>query len=245
MSSTDLLNGPYESQPTYNVKNNPTVTELNPPVQITNLTPFFYSILQNQKFLDVILRLKNMARQYYAVGRRHFCSTVNLSSVQCFQGQNITVDLPLTGGNLLNDAIYANYDFVNRTLLMRILPNGVLPTAWSDQVDRATGQVISASVPVGMLTDREKVLYYFIKNADFFTRVLQLLKNSFEVFNNQSFQCYTLVFPEDFYPGNQSERTIRITNDYLRGIYRNYLANPTYIAYTPLPQPIGTTPCIV
>ncbi len=240
MSTTDLLNGTDESLPTYNVKNNPNIYNLNSSAQITNITPLFYAILQNQKFLDIILRLKNMARNYYNSSRKNFCSTVNLASVSNFTQERITIYLPTAGGILTTDPAYVDYDYSHRTLLMRILPTGVLPTNWSDVV----GQ--SASVPVASLTDNEKVIYMYIKNADFFTRVLQLFKNSFEYFNQQKFQCYKLVFPSDFYEGTEAERTFTITSDFLREIYRNFLKNPNYIPYQQLPAPICTVapaPC--
>ncbi len=241
MSTTDLSNGPIESLPSYNVKNNCTVENLNSALQITNVTPLFYAILQNQKFLDVILRLKNMARHYYNSNRKNFCSTVNLSSVSGFSSERITVFLPTTGGNLLNDPCYiTNYDYNHQTLLMRLLPTGVLPTNWSDQVGS------SASVPVNMLTDNEKVLYMYIKNADFFTRTLQLFKNSFEYYSTDRYQCFVVKFPSDLYPGTDAERTFTITSDYLRNIYRNFLANSNYIPYQTLPSPICVTapvPC--
>ncbi len=245
MSTTDLLNGPMEDLPTWNVKNNPTVTELNGAPRIVNITPLFYSILQNQRFFDVVLRLKNQARYYYNSSRKNFCSTVNLSSVTGFGGQTITIYLPSAGGLLTVDPLYVQYDYTNRTLLMRILPNGVLPTKWSDQINRATGVVESASVPVCDLTDREKVMFMYMKNADFFTRVLNLLKNSFQYYTDQKFQCYTLVFPADLYPGTQEERTFIITTEYLRDIYRAFLYNPRVIPYQPLPAPICLTsmPC--
>jgi hypothetical protein len=234
MSTTDLLNGTDESLPTYNVKNNCTVENLNTTGQITNITPLFYAILQNQQYLDVILRLKNTARNYYNSSRKNFCSTVNLSSVSGFDQERITIYLPTAGGILTRDPCYVDYDYTHRTLLMRILPTGVLPTNWSDVV----GQ--SASVPVNMLTDNEKVIYMYLKNADFFTRVLQLFKNSFQYYDQQKFQCYKLVFPSDFYEGTEQERTFVITSDYLRTIYRNFLYNPRYIPYTALPAPICT-----
>ncbi len=232
MSSTDLLNGPIESNPDWNVKNNPTVENLNSSTQITNITPLFYAILQNQQFLDVILRLKNSARQYYNSNRTNFCSTINLASVNGYSNERITVYLPTAGGLLTTDPSYVTYDYSHKTLLMRILPDNILPTNWSDVVG------VSASVPYSMLTDNEKVIYAYIKNADFFTRVLQLFKNSFEYYNQQKFQCYKLVFPSEFYSGTEAERTFTITTDYLRNIYRNYLANSNYIAYQPLPAPI-------
>ncbi len=248
MSTTDLLNGPIEDLPSWNVKNNPTVENLNSTVTLTNITPLLYAILQNQQYLDVILRLKNMARNYYNRSRKHFCSTVNLSSVSGFNQERITIFLPAAGGVLTNDPLYVNYsaDYSKNTLLMRVLPTGVLPTTWGDSINRTTGVVESISVPVNMLTDNEKVIYMYIKNADFFTRVLNLFKNSFQYYTDQKYQCYTLVFPSDLYEGTQQERTIVITSDYLRAIYRNYLANPQYIPYQPLPSPVCVTnpvPC--
>lgn len=228
-----MLNGPTEGLPTYNVKNNCTVENLNSANQITNITPLFYAILQNQKFLDVILRLKNMARQYYNSNRKNFCSTVNLSSVNGFSNERITVYLPATGGNLLNDPCYiSNYNYNYQTLLMRILPENVLPTNWSNMI----GQ--SASVPYGTLTNNEQVIYMYIKNADFFTRILQLFKNSFQYYATDKYQCFVVKFPEDLYNGTEEERTFTITSDYLRNIYRNYLANNQYIQYQQLPAPL-------
>ncbi len=232
MSSTDLLNGTDESLPSYNVKNNCTVENLNSAPQITNITPLFYAILQNQQFLDFILRLKNMARNYYNQSRKNFCSTINLAPISGYSSERITVYLPTAGGNLVNDPCYINYDYSHKTLLMRILPDGTLPTNWSDVV----GQ--SASIPYGVLTDNEKVIYTYIKNADFFTRVLQLFKNSFQYYSTDKYQCFVLVFPSDLYPGTKEERTFTITSDYLRNIYRNFLANPKYIPYQTLPSPL-------
>ena len=85
----------------------------------------------------------------------------------------------------------------------------------------------------------------YIKNADFFTRVLQLFKNSFQYYTDQKFQCYKLVFPSDFYEGTEAERTFTITTEYMRTIYRNFLANPRFIPYQALPAPICVSmgPC--
>ncbi len=248
MSTTDLLNGPIEDLPSWNVKNNPTVTDLNSSVQITNITPLLYAILQNQQYLETILSLKNKARDYYNRSRRHFCRTVNLNAVSGFNQERITVFLPSAGGILTNDPLYVNYaaDYAKNTLLMRVLPTGVLPTVWGDSINRATGLVESISVPVSLLTDNEKVIYMYIKNADFFTRILQLFKNSFQYYTDQKFQCYTIVLPSDFYDGTLQERTFVTTTEYLRNIYRNFLANPTFVPYQALPAPICITnpvPC--
>ena len=69
------------------------------------------------------------------------------------------------------------------------------------------------------------ILYYYIKNADFFSRVLQLLTNSFYIYSVQRYQCYTLTFPKDLYPGTWKERTFTVTNDFLRSVYSTYLKN--------------------
>lgn len=233
MSTTDLTNGPIESLPTYNVKNNCTVENLNSALQITNITPLLYAILQNQKFLDVILRLKNTSRYYYNSGRKNFCSTVNLSSVNGYNNERITIFLPATGGNLLNDPCYINnYNYNYQTLLMRILPENVLPTNWSDVV----GQ--SASVPYGMLTNNEKIIFQYIQHADFYTDILRLFKNSFQYYATDKYECKKIVFPSSLYPGTQQERTFIVTTDFLRTIYRNFLANNKYIPYQQLPSPL-------
>jgi hypothetical protein len=232
MSTTDLLNGSIEDIPTWNVKNNCTVENLNSSSQITNITPLFYAILQNQKYLDVILRLKNTARHYYNSSRKNFCSTVNLSPVLGFNQERITVFLPTAGGILTRDPCYVNYDYTHNTLLMRVLPTGVLPTNWSDVVGE------SASVPYGMLTNNEKVIFKYIQHADFYTRILQLFKNSFQYYATDKYQCFVVKFPADLYSGSEQERTFTITSDYLRTIYRNFLANPNYIPYQQLPAPL-------
>ena len=69
----------------------------------------------------------------------------------------------------------------------------------------------------------QQLLIIRIKNEDFFTRTLQLLVNSFRVYSEQRFQCYTLVFPKDLYYGSKQERSFTVTNDFLKSVYSQYL----------------------
>ena len=109
----------------------------------------------------------------------------------------------------------------------KTLQNQKLPTCWSNRVIGGTGNCVNYSVTPEqapyVLTPNEQVLYYYIKNADFFTRTLQLLVNSFRVYSEQRFQCYALIFPSDLYRGTKEERTFTVTNDFLKSVYSQYL----------------------
>jgi hypothetical protein len=83
------------------------------------------------------------------------------------------------------------------------------------------------------------IIYYYIKNADFFTRTLQLLTNSFYIHSVQRFQCYKLVFPADLYPGNVEDRTFVVTNDFLKAVYSQYLRTSRLNINYKIPAPIA------
>ena len=192
--------------------------------------------------MDVVQDLKNLGRAYYNKNPRKFCSTVELDPVVGFQGKRITVYLPTSGGFLDNSIDYTKIDNVNTSLLMSVLENNKLPVCWSNRMVPGTQNCVNISTTPenapNVLSNNQMILYYYIKNADFFTRTLQLLTNSFYVYSVQRFQCYTLTFPEDLYPGSKADRTFTVTNDFLRAVYSQYLRfSRSNISYK-LPAPI-------
>ena len=230
MSSTDMLNGPVSGLPTYNVKNNPSIFNFNTVQKVNYFRQLLLAISFNRVFIDIVIDLKNLGRAYYNKNPRKFCSTMRLSPVVGFGGKQITVYLPPPGGFLDNSIEYVKVDYITKTWLMRVLQNQKLPTCWSQKI--IDGSIcVSDSVPPQDLSPNEQVLYYYIKNADFFTRTLQLLTNSFYVYSVQRFQCFTLVFPADLYPGTQQQRTFVVTNDFLKSVYSQYLK------YSRMPNP--------
>jgi hypothetical protein len=242
MSSTDLLNGPVSSLPTYNVKNNPSIFHFNSVQKVNYFRQLLLAISYNHVFFDVVTDLRNLGRDYYNKNPRKFCSTIQLNPVQGFGGKEITVYLPAAGGVIDNSIEYVKIDYVRTTWLMRVLQNQQLPTCWSNRVIGGTGNCVNYSVTPEqapyVLSKNEQVLYYYIKNANFFTRTLQLLTNSFRVYSEQRFQCYTLVFPKDLYPGTKQERTFTVTNDFLKSVYSTYLKFGRYKNPYRLPAPI-------
>jgi hypothetical protein len=242
MSSTDLLNGPVSSLPTYNVKNNPSIFNFNTVQRVNFLRQLLLAISYNHVFFDVVQDLRNMGRAYYNNNPRKFCSTIQLNPVIGFGGKEITVYLPAAGGVIDNSIEYVKIDYVRTTWLMRVLQNQQLPTCWSNRVIGGTGNCVNYSVTPEqapyVLSKNEQVLYYYIKNADFFTRTLQLLTNSFYIYSVQRFQCFVLVFPKDLYPGSKKDRTFTVTNDFLKSVYSQYLKLGRYVNPYKLPAPI-------
>lgn len=239
MSSTDLLNGPVSGLPTYNVKNNPSIFNFNTVTRVNYLRQLLLAISYNHVFFDVVTDFRNMGRAYYNKNPRKFCSTIQLNPVEGFGGQSITVYLPPPGGVLDNSIEYVKINYTTRTWLMRVLQNQQLPTCWSNRFVKNSGSVCyNDSVPPELLTPNEQVLYYYIKNADFFTRALQLLTNSFYIHSVQRFQCYTMVFPAELYPGSKKDRTYVVTNDFLKSVYSQYLQLGRYNNPYKIPAPI-------
>jgi hypothetical protein len=237
MSSTDLLNGPISGLPTYNVKNNPSIFNFNTVQKVNYFRQLLLAISFNHVFFDVVTDLKNMGRAYYNKNPRKFCSTIQLNPVSGFGGKEITVYLPAPGGFLDNSIEYVKVNYTTTTWLMRVLQNQKLPTCWSNKIK--DGSVcVSDSVNPSQLTPNEQVLYYYIKNADFFTRTLQLLTNSFYVYSQQRYQCFVLVFPSDLYRGTKAERTFTVTNDFLKSVYSQYLRLSRGVNPYRLPAPV-------
>lgn len=242
MATTDLLNGPISGLPTYNVKNNPSIFNFNKVERVNQLRQLLLAISFNHVFFDVVTDFRNLGRSYYNKNPRKFCATIQLNPVTGYQGKEITVYIPSAGGSIDNSIEYVKINYTTKTWLMRVLQQQQLPTCWSNRVIGGTGNCIQYSVTPEqapyVLTPNEQVLYYYIKNADFFTRALQLLTNSYYIYSVQRFQCYVLVFPADLYPGTKKERTYTVTNDFLRSVYSTYLKNSRIFNPYKLPAPI-------
>ena len=241
MSSTDLSNGSVSSQLSYNIKNNSSIFHYNSVSRVNYLIQLLLAISYNHIFLDVVQDLRNLGRDYYNKNPRKFCSTIKLHPINGFDNKEITVYLP-SGGSIDNSIEYVKIDNIRTTWLMRVLQKQQLPTCWSNKIIGSTGNCEQISVTPQqapyILTSNEQVLYYYIKNANFFTRTLQLLVNSFRVYSEQRYQCYTLVFPSDLYMGSKMERTFTVTNDTLKYVYSSYLKNSRYNNPYKLPAPI-------
>ena len=236
---------PVDSAPTYNIKNNPSVFNFkgNNLNKLNYLRQVLLAISFNQDFLLIALDLKNMGRSYYNQNPKRFCSTLRLGAVDGFAGKQITVYLRSPGGNISNSINYVQYNYTTKTPLLRVLEKQKLPACWSNEVLGGTGRcrqiaTTPAEAPI-KLTPNEQVLYYYIKNADFFTRMLKLLVSSFYDHSVQRFQCYTLTLPADLYSGTPAERTYTVTGDYLRAIYSTFLRYQRLGSTIKLPQPIN------
>ena len=229
MSGPSGATFPYTTLPTYNVKNNPSIFNFygNNIGKLNQLRQYLLAISFNQTFFMTVLDFKNMGRSYYNQPFKKFCSTVQLKQVEGFDGKHITVYLPAPGGRIPNSIRYVKYDYVNKTPLLRVLEPQRLPTCWSNEVIGGTGECKQISTFLvdapTKLTPNEQVLYYYIRHANFFTRVLKLLLSSFYDHAVRRFQCYTLVFPADLYPGTKNERTYTVTGDFLRMVYSDFL----------------------
>ena len=236
---------PVSGAPSYNLKHNPSVFNFhgNNVDRLNYLRQLLLAISHNQNFLLVVLGLKNMGRAYYNQHPKKFCSTIQLKNVENFEGKHITVYLPAPGRHLSNSINTVKYDNVTKTPLMRVLEKQKLPTCWSNMVIKGTGncnQISTTSLEAqNKLTNNEQVLYYYIKNGDFFTRVLKLLVSSF--YNNavQRYECYTLTLPSDLYTGSHKERTFTVTGDFLRSVYSHYLRSHRLGTKLKLPAPIN------
>ena len=178
MSTTDLLNGPENSLPTYNIKNNPSIFNAkgNSIDKINKARSYLLAIAWNApNFLNIILDYRNMARSYYNQLPKKFCSTVRFNGVQHLGNQETTVYLPSPGGLIPNSIFYINYNQTTEINLMKVLGQNQLPTQWSNVIyNNGVPQDIAVFNPA-TLTDQEKVLYYYIKHADFFTKMLNLM----------------------------------------------------------------------
>ena len=246
---------PQDGLPTYNIKNNPSIFnyKLNTVPKINQLRQYLLAISFNQTFLMTVLDFKNMGRAYYNAIPKRYCSTVRLNFVEGFGGKQISVYLPSPGGFLSNSIEYVQYNDTTRIPLLKVLEPQKLPTLWSNILEsdpNFKGNNWYQAKQIGTfpkdaqttLSSNEQVLYYYIKNADFFTRVLKLLLSSFYNHAIQRFECYTLVFPSDLYAGTKDERTFTVTGDFLRSVYSDYLRASRMKSPFKLPAPINLDP---
>lgn len=248
MSGPSGATYPTYTLPTYNVKDNPSVFNFrgNTIPRLNYIRQVLLAISFNQDFLLRVLDFRNMGRAYYNSNPKRFCSTVQLKAVETFNGKHITVYLPSPGGRISNSIPYVKYNYVTKTPLMRVLQKQQLPTCWSNIVLGGTGECkqISTSPDEAQtkLTPNEQVLYYYIKNADIFTRLLKLLVSSFYDHAIRRFQCYTFTLPSDLYQGSHEERTFTVTGDFLRSIYSTFLRGQRIGSNLKLPAPLNLDP---
>ena len=246
---------PEDGLPTHNIKNNPSIFnyKLNTVPKINQLRQYLLAISFNQTFLMTVLDFKNMGRAYYNAVPKRWCSTVRLNYVEGFGGKQITVYLPAPGGLLPNSIEYVTYNDDTKIPLLKVLEPQKLPTMWSNIIESDpyfkgfnwyTFKQIGTfpKDAQSTLSPNEQVLYYYIKNADFFTRVLKLLLSSFYNHAIQRYECYTLEFPKDLYGGTKDERTFTVTGDFLRSVYTDYLRASRFKSPFKLPAPINLEP---
>ena len=246
---------PESGLPTYNIKNNPSIFDykLNTIPKINLFRQYLLAISFNQTFLMTVLDFKNMGRAYYNQNPKKYCATINLNRIEGFNTKTITVYLPAPGGLLPNSIPYVEYNDTTRVPLLKVLEPQKLPTIWSQIIEQDPGYKAFnwyqfkqlGTFPKDAqknLTPNEQVLYYYIKNGDFFTRVLKLLLSSFYNHSIQRFECYTLEFPSELYPGNKQQRTFTVTGDFLRSIYSDYLRASRLPSPFKLPAPINLNP---
>ena len=246
---------PISGLPTYNIKNNPSIFDykLNTILKINQLRQYLLAISFNQTFLMTVLDFKNMGRAYYNQNPKRYCATVQLNNIEGFNGNYITVYLPEPGGSLNNSIKYVKYNNNTKVPLLKVLQPQKLPTLWSQILEsdpNYPGFNWYQAKQIGTfpkdaqttLTPNEQVIYYYIKNADFFTRVLKLLLSSFYNHAIQRYECYTLVFPSDLYNGNKDQRTFTVTGDFLRSVYSDYLRASRLKNTFKLPAPINLDP---
>jgi hypothetical protein len=231
MSTTDLLNGPVDSNLTYNIKNNCSIFNVvgNSTAKINYYRSALLAIAWNApNFLNIVLDFKNLSRSYYNQTPKRFCSSVKFDGVQYFQGKYSTVYLPQPGGMIPNSIPYVEYNGTTKINMLRILGPNSLPVCWSNVVYNNGVCKNDATFDPSVLSDNEKVLYYYIKHADFFTKMLDIMTRSFFYWSEFIYFNYTAVFPADLYPGSKDDRTILLTGEFLKAVYSQYLRESRY-----------------
>lgn len=249
MSTTDLLNGPENSLPSYNIKDNPTIFDAqgNNIQKLNKVRSWLLAIAWNApNFLNIVLDFRNLSRSYYNQNPKKFCSTVRFGGVQYMGGKQTTVHLPSPGGLIPNSIPYVEYNGTTEINLLKVLQWNSLPTCWSNVVfQNGVCRNDETNNPLALASNQEKVLFYYIKHANFFTKMLNIMTRSFQYWSEQQYFTYTAVFPADLYPGTQEERTVLLTGQFLKAIYSQYLyqsryGNP-YNLQLPVPRIINTT----
>lgn len=203
--------------------------------QLRKVAIWILTILENSVFIYSISRTKKQAREYYN-NYKKFCVTYDLSPVSGFKNERITVYLPTDTTSCC--------DYNNTTLLMRILPVNKLPTLWGSKIISKYGCRSSAhakviSVDSSVLHKREKVLYYYYKNSNFFINLLSSLKTAIVKHANFKDYCKVLVFPADLYEGNKNERTLLASGQFLKQVYDLFLINWSKRLNYKLPAPLA------
>lgn len=189
--------------------------------KLRKVAKWILSVLENSVFIYSVSRTKKQARDYYNDFKK-FCVTYDLSPVNGFDNQRITVYLP-------NDTTSC-CDTTNTTLLMRVLPVDKLPTIWGSNIVskygcRSNTTAETVSTDPTKLSDREKVLYFYYKNSDFFVNLLSSLKTAIVRHANFKNYCKVLVFPDDLYEGDKNERTLLASGQFLKQVYDLFLIN--------------------
>lgn len=241
MSTTDLLSGPMPSAIDYNIKNNPSIFDAqgNSLDKINKIRSYLLAIAWNApQFLNIILDYRNMARSYYNQNPKHFCSTVRFKGVQHVGSNETTVFLPVSGGYLTQDAIYQGINDTTKINLLKVMQQNQLPTQWSNVVyNNGVAKDIAVTNPA-TLTENEKVLYYYIKHADFFTKMCNLMTRSFQKWSLQIYETWTVNLPADLYPAFQDgSYKVLVTGQFLKAVYSQYLRE------SKLPNPGYMLPC--
>ncbi len=232
MSNNDLSNGPVDSNLSYNIKNNPSIFDAqgNSIHKINLVRSYLLAIAWNApQFLNIILDYRNMGRSYYNQNPKIFSSTVKYDAVQHYQGKYSTVFLPSPGGRIPNSIEYVfPYNGVTKINLLKVFGQNQLPTQWSNVIYQDGVPKDIAVFNPATLSDNEKVLYYYIKHADFFTKMLNLMTRSFQNWSIQRYQTWTAEFPEDLYPGSKQDRTFLLTGEFLKAVYSQFLKESRY-----------------
>ena len=183
---------------------------------------------------------------------RTFNINMNEYNKDCSQKNKIhkgKVTVWLSGGQsdncFINSQQYIpnNENAIN---LMRLLPENSLPSSfagsnglfWTKTVNNIPNiyPITNPSLPPcrpcpvspfgncgNELNDKQKVIYYYFKHIDFFTKLLASLKRSVEDHSNFRFLCIKFIFPEDIYCGSLDERTLYATGTFLRQVYSVFL----------------------
>ena len=184
--------------------------------KLRKIAKWILAILENAVFIYSVSRTQKQARKYYNEIKK-FCVAYDLSSVTGFNNQKITVYLSADPPSCCDS-----------TPLLRILPVNSLPTLWGGNIvskDRCpiSTSIETISVNPTKLSDKEKVLYYYYKNSDFFVYLLSALKTAIVRHANFKEYCKVLVFPEDLYEGSKNERTLIASGQFLKQVYDLFL----------------------
>lgn len=226
--------GQQEVLPTYDTSINPSTFNIYNKAQLAELNTLILTILFNTSFIYNIIDITKQARTYYNQNPKQWCDTIKLTAIE---GQTDTITLYLPSAINCCTLSPKPIDNNKKTDLMRILRINKLPTCWSNETNSSSpGNCISISQAIANLTYNEKLIYYYIKNADFFTRLLNILKTSISYHSDDKFFCKVMEFPSDIYGYNKK---YLLTGDYLRYIFNYYLQRYRVGSSLKLPIPLS------